>query len=249
MAVVIFVMGLCCGSFVNMLVYRTEIKYKLCKSKFEGVDRNRSYCDYCGKQLSWYENVPIVSWLILKGKTKCCHKKLPVQYPLVELMTGILFVVFRNDYLGMVMVTLLMFSAVFDLKWMILPDFSTYILIGLSIVIVIMGGHGGPPLQYLLAGLGSFLFLLALHVGTKGKGMGFGDVKYAIFMGLLLGWPKIIIAYYFAFVVGAIFGISLIMLKGYKKSSHIPFGPFLITGTMFAYLVGDKLLYYVYRWF
>jgi prepilin signal peptidase PulO-like enzyme (type II secretory pathway) len=246
MGAIVFLIGLCCGSFVNMLVYRTEIKYELKKSKFKGTDRDRSYCDFCGKQLHWYENIPVFSWLVLGGKSRCCRKKLPIQYPLVELSTGILFLFFINNYLAMIIGTLLVFEFVFDLKWMILPDFSTYILIGIAFILALVGGHACPPL---LSGLGAFLFLLLIHLVTRGRGMGFGDVKLALFMGLFLGWPKIIVAFYFAFISGAIIGIGLIVSKKLKRSSQVPFGPFLIVGTVVAYLIGDSLMYYVYRWF
>jgi len=203
----------------------------------------RSFCDFCGRQLNWYDNVPVISWLVLGGKSRCCGKKLPKQYPIVEMGMGILFCITYKTELeigvSLMMVTLLIFAVVFDLKHMILPDFSTYILIILAAIF----WHNWA------AGIGSFLFLLLLHVGTKGKGMGFGDVKLALFMGLFLGWPKIILAYYIAFVVGSVIGLLLILLKKKKKNSMIPFGPFLILGTMIAYWWGDSILYYIYGWF
>src|SRR5574344_1750584 len=131
MAIIIFILGLCFGSFVNMLVYRTAEKYKILKIKradtgVRPYNKNRSFCDYCGKQLNWYENVPVISWLILKGKTKCCQKKLPLSYLVVELVMGVLFVIFYflgrpqesplQFGLGLLVVVFLVFSAVFDLK-------------------------------------------------------------------------------------------------------------------------------------
>ena len=219
-----------------MLGYRTAVSYKLLKrpkSKIQRSNDNRSYCDFCGKQLSWFENVPVISWLALNGKTKCCHKKLPVEYPLVELLMGLLFVF--NGYqspIGLAMIVLLVFSLVFDLKYMILPDFSTYILI----VIAAIFFHNW------LSGLGAGLFLLALHVGTKGRGLGMGDVKLALFMGLLLGWPKIILAFYIAFIVGAIIGVILMLLKKANRKTMVPFGPFLIGGTLVSWWFGDLII-------
>ncbi|MFZ2153123.1 MAG: prepilin peptidase [Microgenomates group bacterium] len=241
--IVLFLIGICCGSFVNMMVYRTEVKYKLRKNltEFKNLkNKDRSFCDFCGRQLRWYENIPIVSWIMLGGKSKCCHQKLSGYYPVVELTTGILFVMFGTNYVGLVMITLLVFSAVFDLKHMILPDFSTYLLIAISLIL---------GWQNLISGIGAFLFLLILHIGTRGKGMGMGDVKYALFMGLILGWPRIIVAFYVAFISGAIVGLGLMFFKKYKKNTKIAFGPFLIAGTMVAYIYGEKILYYVYRWF
>jgi leader peptidase (prepilin peptidase)/N-methyltransferase len=263
MTIMFFIMGLCVGSFVNMLTYRTAVRYGLIKpiTKKQGTNnnqlpninkpnKNRSFCDYCGRQLRWYENVPVVSWIVQKGKTRCCKKKLPIEYPLIETGTAILFgityYVLSSTYkteleigLGLVVVTMLVFETVFDGKYMILPDFATYILIGISLL----------QWQNWRSGLGAFIFLLILHVVTKGKGMGIGDVKLAIFMGLFLGWPGILMAFYIAFISGAIVGVGLILTKKLKRTSQIPFGPFLIGGTMLAYLYGGNLLYYVSRWF
>jgi prepilin signal peptidase PulO-like enzyme (type II secretory pathway) len=225
--VIFFAMGLCVGSFLNMLGYRTAVGYGLRKKTDTPVrpyNKERSFCDFCGRQLNWYENIPIISWLILRGKTKCCHKKLPLEYPLVELAVAIIFSLNYHSPVMVVVLSLLVFSLVFDLKYMILPDFSTYILIGLSLIYW----------QNWASGLGAVAFLLALHLGTKGRGMGLGDVKLALFMGLFLGFPQITVAFYVAFIVGAIVGIGLMVLKKAGRKTMIPFGPFLILGTVVA---------------
>jgi prepilin signal peptidase PulO-like enzyme (type II secretory pathway) len=257
LGIIIFVFGLSFGSFVNMLVYRTAVRYKLIsKSKFLISNKDRSFCDYCGKQLSWYENVPVFSWLILKGKTKCCHKKLPVSYPVTELITGLLLILnfqflisnFQNfnlqffliGLISSIIVVLLMFSAVFDWKYMILPDFSTIILIIIAFLGVVFDEPNIIP--YLLSALLSSGFLLILNLITKGKGMGMGDVKFAIFMGLFLGYPKIIVAFYVAFIVGAIYGLGLMVFKKANKKSQVPFGPFLILGTLVAWWWGNLII-------
>ena len=252
---IIFVLGLCFGSFVNMLMYRTAVRYKLINPPSPRLRKgeNRSFCDYCGKQLNWYENVPVISWLILKGKTKCCRKKLPLSYPAVELLMGVLFVIFYRSQIsdlrsqvvmflmGLLIIVFLVFSTVFDLKYMILPDFSTFILVGCSIFLM-LGGHIGPPLQNIVISLVSAGFLLILNLITKGKGMGMGDVKLAIFMGLFLGFPKIIVAFYVAFIVGAIIGVLLMVFKKAKKKTQIPFGPFLILGTFVSWWWGEVIV-------
>jgi prepilin signal peptidase PulO-like enzyme (type II secretory pathway) len=231
MGIMAFVLGLCVGSFLNMLSYRTAVRYKLKHQNLKLKNKERSFCDFCGKQLSWYENIPVFSWVFLRGKSKCCGKKLPVEYPIVEIVIGIIFLLNYQSPINVIILSLLVFSLVFDLKYMILPDFSTYILIGLSGLLMAMNGHTGP---FLLSGLGAFLFLLILHVGTKGRGMGFGDVKLAVFMGLYLGFPGIIVSFYVAFIVGAIVGVSLMIMKKAGRKTVIPFGPFLILGTVLA---------------
>ena len=246
----IFVLGLCFGSFVNMLIYRVAINYKLESKKFKVESKNRSFCDYCGKQLNWYENIPVFSWLVLKGKTKCCHKKLPISYPIVELLTGLLFLIFYflgrpqesplQFGVGLLIIVFLVFSAMFDLKYMILPDFSTVILITVAFLGVVFDEPNVIP--YLLSALVASGFLLILNLITKGKGMGMGDVKLAIFMGLFLGPQKTIVAFYVAFIVGAIYGLILMALKKAKKKSQIPFGPFLILGIFVAWWFGEKII-------
>lgn len=258
MGIIIFVLGLCFGSFVNMLIYRTAVLYKLKKIKFpiSNDKKNRSFCDYCGNQLRWFENIPFFSWIWQKGETRCCHKKLPISYPIVELLMGLLFSInfqflISNDqinllsvFLSLTIIVLLVFSAVFDWKYMILPDFSTIILIVLALLGVIFDEKNIIP--YLVSALVSAGFLLIINLITKGKGMGMGDVKLAIFMGLFLGFPKIIVAFYLAFIFGAIFGLVLIFFKRANKKSQVPFGPFLITGTLLAWIMGDKLIYLIY---
>lgn len=256
----IFVLGLCLGSFVNMLVYRTAEKYgliKLGRDKSRPYNKNRSFCDFCGKQLHWYENIPVISWLIQKGKSKCCHKKLSVLYPIVELITGGLMVSIFNRFNILsgrfsfsieimqlfwliIIVTLLVFLIVFDLKYLILPDFAVIILIVISFLGVIFDEPNIIP--YLVSAIAGSGFLLILYLITKKKGIGFGDVKLAIFMGLFLGWPKIILAMYIAFISGAIVGIIGIFLKKINKKSQIAFGPFLILGTIIAWLWGKQIL-------
>jgi len=261
------VLGLCCGSFVNMLVYRTAVEYGLMKSK--GVRKNkdgsflkmlggRSFCDGCGKQLHWYENIPVVSWVGQKGKTKCCQKKLPVLYPIVEIIVGLLFLVFSLEFeffnqiqnlnfqtviyslIGLTIITFLVFSAVFDLKYMILPNFSTIILVS-SALVLWYSGHFGES-NYILAAAGAFGFLGCLYWITKGKGMGFGDVKIAVFMGLFLGGQKTILAFYIAFVFGALISLVLMVFKKANRKTLIPFGPFLILGTLVAWFWGNQII-------
>lgn len=250
LGIMAFILGACGGSFVNMLVFRTAERYEITNYKLRITNKDRSYCDFCGRQLRWYENIPIVSWLVLKGRTKCCHNPLPWEYPVVEIGTGVIFLMLLwaqriapiQIAAGAVVATLLVFSTVFDLKYMILPDFSTYILISIGILL-------NPDMSHLLTAAGSFMFLGSLYLITKGKGMGFGDVKLTIVMGLFLGWPKIVVAFYVAFIVGAMVGVVLLGLKIVNKKQPIPFGPFLIFGLVTAYFFGDKILYYFGRWF
>jgi len=235
--IMFFVLGLCVGSFLNMAIFRLAKKYKLLSTKYQVLSTKRSYCDYCGRQLFWYENVPVISWVMQLGKTRCCGKKLPVQYPLLELTMGIIFLMIGGNYIYLIIASLLVFSLVFDLKYMILPDRTNLALVIIALILY---------RNNILVGLGSMLFFFILNrIKIRGsEAMGMGDVKYALFMGLFLGWPNIIVAIYFAFVVGAIVSLILLSLKIVKKENPIPFGPFLILGTVVAKIFGDKLINY-----
>ncbi len=311
--IMIFVLGLCFGSFVNMLVYRTAVKYKLIKSsraksrdltkkkkkdfstsvemtkgtvemtkgivemmkkrffhfgrndKFFYINENRSFCDYCGKKLVWFENIPVVSWLIQKGRSRCCQKKLSILYPIVEIVMGILFLInfkflifnfYSNQIflnlnfqtiiqilLSFLIIIFLVFSAVFDIKYMILPDFSTIVLTICAIVFLLVETPDLASLQMnILSAFSSFGFLLLPYLITRGKGMGFGDVKLAFFMGLFLGPLKVIVALYLAFIVGALVGVIGILFGKLNRKAKIAFGPFLILGFFLSWFLGDQIL-------
>jgi len=253
-SILVFLLGASFGSFVNMLEYRVAVEYGLRKNKGgygnPPVQKKRSFCDWCGEKLNWYDNIPLLSWIFLKGRSRCCGKRLPYSYPLVEFLVGVIFVVIFWMNLGnwwqigllMLISVFLMFSFIFDLKYMILPDFSTVILIVLAGLLT-LGGYGNPPLQNIIAAMGSMGFLGALYLITKGKGMGLGDVKLAVFMGLFLG-VKVVVAYYIAFLVGAVLGGGLMLFKGMKRNREIPFGPFLILGTLIAYQWGEEIIFW-----
>ena len=237
-----------------MAIFRLARTYKLIKKADIGIrpyNKDRSFCDFCGRQLSWYENVPILSWILQMGKTRCCGKKLPLQYPLLEISTGLIFLQiynfqiynFQTMIIYLVIASLLMFSLVFDLKYMILPDRANMALVIVALILI-LGRYGNLPLQYIYSGLGALLFFFILNrIKIRGsEAMGMGDVKYSLFMGLFLGWPNIIVAIYFAFVVGAIISIILMLLKIVKKENPIPFGPFLILGTAVAKIWGEQII-------
>lgn len=257
MKIFVLLTGLAVGSFINAQVYRLAVEYKLKKLSFKVKNKNRSFCDFCGKKLQWYENIPVISFLIQIGRSRCCRKNLPLLYPVVEIVTGLLFLQISitkfqdpNNYqtvLAMVMVGFFVFSAVFDLKYMILPDFSTYILIFLAFLWQIINFNLVSLGSNIMIGLACYALFYFLHVMTNGKGMGFGDVKLAFVMGLLLGWPKVIIGIYMAFVVGAIVGVGLMIVLKKGRKTVIPFGPLMILGTMVTWIWGDVIWQYAIK--
>ncbi|MBU1130100.1 A24 family peptidase, partial [Patescibacteria group bacterium] len=192
-------------------------------------------------------------WVLQKGRSRCCDSPLLWSYPVVELMMGMLFVgwfLIWNEtrhasllhlLLGFVVIVFLLFGLIMDLKYMVLPDFGTVILCVSALVFWYVGGKN-DFWNYFLSGIGSFGFLLLLHLVTKGNGMGMGDVKLAFFMGTFLGFKGVVMAFYIAFVFGAVVGVILLLLKKAKRKTVIAFGPFLIIGTLLSWWWGEKII-------
>lgn len=247
--------GLLAGSFLNVVIYRLEGK------KRKNL-RGRSFCPSCEKQIKWHDNIPVVSWLLLHGKCRACKKTISAQYPLVELATGFTFVSLGIFFFQMGNFTTLnilnflfwVFFAsyliaifVYDLKHQIIPDEIIYTVLALGLLYVVLNTLiGGIDLGYLkdhlISGLvaGGFFYLFAAV--SNGKWMGGGDIKMAAFMGLVLGWQGTLVALYFAFIVGAMVGAFALITKHKKLGSKIPFGPFLVLGTLVGLLFGEKII-------
>lgn len=258
----LFCTGLAIGSFLNVVIYRMVHK----DSPLQG----RSYCDHCKKQIAWYDNIPIVSFLLLRSRCRYCKKSIPWQYPTVEFLTGALFVwwyivgftFFRLSSGSSAVIQPLFWLAVgvlflvivfADISYMIIPDSATLLLtiasIGYRSYLVLHGIMRSQDLWYaLLAAFGGFLFLFGLFLITKGRGMGFGDVKLMFPLGVLLGFPNVIAAFFLACLTGATIGIALRLIQRQKISGVIPFGPFLILGTVLALVWGSDLMQW-YRGF
>jgi len=242
---IIFLFGLAVGSFLNVLIDRLP--------KDESVIKGRSYCDRCKKPLLWYDLIPLLSFLILKGKCRNCHSPISYFYPTVELITGVIFVflfiflpqenikyqISNIKYVISLIYYLFITSSLIiifftDLKYGIIPDKIVYpaVLVSLFYLFII---HNSLFLIHVMSALGAFLFFLILYLGTKGRGMGFGDVKLVFLLGLFLGWPKVIVAFYIAFLTGAVVGCILI-LWGKKRltGGTIAFGPFLVLGAIIS---------------
>ena len=259
MTALVFVLGVVFASFLSMLIIRLEgglhSRFKL--SKVLGFGKySCSFCDSCKNKLRWWENVPIISFLVLKGRCRTCRSPIPCWYPAVELETGIIFLLTylfwqkeSAGYFGLILFllisALLVFIFVFDARNQIIPDRAVVGLLLLTLIVKLIFGFS-PADLYL--GLGSFFFLLFLFLVTRGKGMGFGDVKFAFFMGLFLGWPKTLVAFYLAFLTGALVGVIMILGKRAKLKQKIAFGPFLVFGTFVSWWWGEMIFNAIIRW-
>ena len=235
----IFLFGLCVGSFLNVLIYRLPHFLTIA---------GRSFCPKCKKRILWQDNIPLVSFILLGGKCRFCHSPISFQYPLVELGTGILTVFlfwFYSYNFFYLIFNLLIFYAlivvfVSDWRYQIVPDQVIYPAIGISLAKLAI--FDGFRLNFFLSGFGAGLFFLILYFATFQKGMGMGDVKLAFLMGLILGFPKIILALYLSFLTGAFFGVILILVGKKRFGEHVPFGPFLCGATFISLFWGEEII-------
>ena len=273
-AIILFIFGLAFGSFFNVVAMRYDGERFVFSSKQIG---GRSHCPHCKRTLSWFELIPLASFLIQGGHCRTCRTRLSFAYPVTELVTGLIFVLVPwrvSVFYGVtgsalvalaalwvaVFCTLLLISQI-DLRLGIIPDELTVLLVGLGAAIIFVLQTGvQEPLSFLwlptigldasagiwlshvvgaLVGVG---FLGALWLLTKGRGMGMGDVKLALPLGLLLGWPDVIGAFVAAFVIGAVVGVAAIFAKRKTMQSAIPFGPFLALAVLVIFFWGQAIV-------
>ncbi len=255
----VFLFGTTIGSFLNVLIDRIP--------RNESVIVSRSHCEHCRHILAWYDLIPLISYVLLKGKCRYCHKHIGYYYPIVEIFTGILFVVTANFLLSdfriiagfdMISFTLsgyfyLLISCIIviiftDIKYGIIPFKIIAVIVIAALIHAILSPFF---INYILTALGAFGLFLFLFLITRGRGLGFGDVVYAFMMGLVLGFPKIIVGLYIAFLTGAIISLLLVWSgKKKMKGDSIPFGPFLAAGTILGlfwgeYLIAQAMLYLI----
>lgn len=251
LAIIFFVLGSIIGSFLNVVIFRFNTH-----KSFGG----RSGCLTCQKQLSWYELFPIFSFLFLKGRCKGCKTKLSFQYPVVELITGLiftgLFLKFQNvfffdtvnftvsyAYYATVFAILLVI-AVYDLKHKIIPDSLSLVLgilsfLGLFFFVDYSFQPHLPTVLEFLSGVFIALPFAIMWFVSRGKWMGFGDAKLAISFGWLLGISFALSALVLSFWAGATIGLALIAFsKKHGMKSEIPFAPFLVFGVIATFLFG-----------
>ena len=244
-SIFIFLLGLVVGSFDNVAIYRIP--------EGKSVVAPRSFCPGCEESISWYDNLPLLSYIILRGRCRHCGMRISIQYPLVELVSGLLFlaVFAKMDFSWstllvpyLFMVTVLIIVSVIDLERQIIPNKIMYpsIIIGLAAMGLVALAEGSAHIFWeSLKGFavgGVPLALLALLIP---KGMGMGDAKLAAFTGIFLGWHSQIVAFFFAFLLGAIAGVAMIVAGKKGRKSRIPFGPFLAVGAVISLFWGQSI--------
>lgn len=235
--VITFIYGVLIGSFLNVCIYRIP--------KGESIVVNRSHCMSCGKQIKWYDLVPVVSYLVLKGKCRYCKAKLSIQYPLVEFFNGLGYaiIVIAN---GMNIESILYCLCSSALLALSIIDWRTFeIPVAFNIFIGILGvirlltdlKHWYVYAIGFVA-VSGFLYLIFLI--TKGRGIGGGDIKLMAAAGLLVGWKNIILALGLGCVLGSI--IHIILMKIQNKDRVLAFGPYLSLGIYISMVCGNQII-------
>lgn len=234
-----FIFGLIFGSFFNVVGLRIPKK--------ESIVYPNSHCTKCNHELSWFENIPVLSYVFLQGKCRKCKSKISPIYPVMELITGILYALTYAQLgmqvelvAGILLVSLLVIITVSDLAYMIIPD-KVLLFFLVCIVILRVFEPLDPWWDALLAAAVGFGILYLLAVVSKG-GMGGGDIKLFFVLGLFLGTKATLMTLFLASVIGAIFGLIQILIQGYEKRRPIPFGPFIAIGAIIAYFYTNAIL-------
>jgi len=231
--IIVFVLGLSLGSFSNVCIYRLPLSKSLISPL--------SSCPHCNAKIKYVHNIPIISYLILKGKSSCCHKKISLHYPLVELFIGITAVCFfiidgysLEAFFSLLFIMGLVILFVTDLEHYIIPNAVTYSLSALAIILSLLHFHPlllNDLLSCLIGGIvpGLLLYLTSkIYLWIRKKeGMGMGDVKMIAMIGFWMGLPTTIMIIILSSILGSLVGITLILFKKINPNQLIPYGSFL----------------------
>lgn len=248
----LFVLGAAIGSFISVLIYRIH-------SKKRGILRGRSACPECETQLAPLDLIPIASFLVLRGKCRHCSKDISYMYPLLEFVSGALFVLlffkfpflnealqFSGNLFGLYLlhafyVGVLVFTFFYDLKYLKVAD--EILLPGILIGLIATFMPGTPHFIDALLGavLGLAFFGIQIFV-SRGEWVGYGDLRVGAFMGVILGWKLAIVALFLSYLIGSCVAVAVAVRKKKFMGVKIPFAPMLATGTLLALFFGNDLL-------
>jgi len=263
--VFIFLLGLCLGSFANVLVDRGQKNQDL---------NGRSRCDFCHYQLTWLDNIPVFSWFFLGGRCRKCRRKLSIQYPLVEILMGVLFSLsafqggLSQSFWGwqeLVKTTFFLFFsflflviALWDWKYMLIPDNLVWlgvILAGLKVLVDILvfkscwWGWNCPWMQALMGAAVVFSFFFLMYWVSSGRWIGGGDVRLGILVGFLAGLKGVYWLLMLAYLSGSLVAVFFLLAKKKKLSSRLPFGPFLLLASFVLLLWEESFFQWTAQFF
>ncbi len=244
MTIFFFVSGLIIGSFLNVVICRLQGNETLL---------GRSFCRSCGHQIRWYDNIPALSFVLLRGKCRDCKKRISWQYPTVEILTAVLFALSGEYFFSYAdwstwtetawllgIIACFVVIAAYDLRHMEIPLLPLYISIGITLLFLFSEFRLGEPLLTSRLGLGmlggmivSAFFFVLVYV-SKETWMGWGDVWLGLAAGTIVGLPAALFMLTVSFMLGAAVGIAAIILDGKTLKTQVPFAPFLVAGTFFT---------------
>lgn len=241
---IIFIAGAVFGSFLNACVWRKKQK--------KSIAKGRSVCTSCKNKILWFDNIPIISFFILKGRCRSCKEKISYQYPLVELWLTIAFIFVFLIHSGLLsnyililrdcfVVWVLSFIFIYDFEYQEIPDSLTLIPAGLIFVFSLFFGWHSWHDMIIGAVVAAGFFFLQFFV-SKGKWIGGGDVRLGVLIGVILGWQKTILALMLAYIFGAVIGVFLILTNKKKITSEIAFGTFLAIATFVVMFFGEHII-------
>lgn len=276
---VLFLFGLLFGSFFKVVVDRSAKHYSHLaisstsrKQNHQSWLKGRSCCDHCQHTIAWFDNLPVVSYALLKGRCRYCHQTIDWRYPLTELLTAFLFVFagflanqasLLGDWSFLVQLMFFLFVIsglwlifLFDWRYLVIPDELVLFVAVLSLIKVYYQatarGIEFVVADSIAAGVCLCLFLLLRlipHVVMKRPGMGWGDIKLIFPLSLLLGYPLIVVAVFCAFIIGGVWGIILLRVGKAKIGQALSFGPLLVLGSFLALGWGEQAWSYYWRMF
>lgn len=236
-SIIIFLYGIIIGSFLNVCIYRIPKK--------ENIVTTRSHCMSCGYQLRWYDLIPLFSWLALGGRCRKCKAKISVQYPLIEALNGVLYLIVFLCY-GVSIETLLYCLMASALLALSVIDFRTFeIPLGFNVFIAVLGlvrvlTDLTNWQEYAVGFFAVSVVLYIIYVLTKGRGIGGGDIKLMAVSGLLLGWKCNILAFLLGCIIGSV--IHLLRMRFTKAERVLALGPYLSIGIYISALWGTRLI-------
>lgn len=234
-------LGLAVGSFINVLTARLPRK--------ENFLLGRSRCPHCRVKLRWYELVPVLSFIVLRGRCRTCQKKISRHYPVVEAVTGAGFFLLTTLFAGdpifllwlLILFSLFVFIAAYDARYLVIPDQALIVLLG-WVALGKLGFGRDTIIIDLAAGALLALFFLIIFAVSRGRWLGGGDVKLSAILGFLVGWPEILVLLGVAYVVGGLIAALLLVSRRARPKHQIAFGPFLLLGALAAFLWGGEII-------
>lgn len=295
--IILFILGLGIGSFLNVVSLRYKPDQRIFDFKIIG---GRSRCQDCGNQLKWYELFPLFSFISQKGKCRNCGNKLSWQYPIVEMLSGLIFVFiplylnsslkfldftflskfnfeapFTSQSILMSVLWILVFLSflllsIIDFRHSIIPDQINIFLAVLGVVItflwtsvhkfqltysfvghyaLLLGSQENIWTNRLFGAFIGILFVGLIILISRGRGMGMGDLKLVAALGLIFGWPDVLLILFLAFIIGSIFVLPMLIRKQKGMKDAIPFGPFIIVGAVLVFFFGFEIMKIYFTFF